>query len=198
LDAALAVFAEHGYRGGKVRDICDRAGANLAAVNYHFGDKASLYAKVIQHAYTTANTGEAMPNLATDPSAPRGQLAAWIGWYLRRLLHAEHTDVGRLMAREMADPSPALDQLAQRSIQPIFNELSRLVQAVSSSALDDRALKLHCISIIGQCLVYRSGSSMLERLDPPHFGSADADEIAAHIAGAAVRALASAPTDSGV
>ncbi|MBT5382627.1 MAG: helix-turn-helix transcriptional regulator, partial [Phycisphaerae bacterium] len=57
LNAAMSVFGEHGFRGGTVRDICDRAGANVAAVNYHFHDKASLYAEVLQHAYRNAGSG---------------------------------------------------------------------------------------------------------------------------------------------
>ncbi|MGW7295457.1 TetR/AcrR family transcriptional regulator [Streptomyces xiamenensis] len=46
LDAAERLFAEHGYRGTSVRAITDLAGANLAAVGYHFGSKAELLAAV--------------------------------------------------------------------------------------------------------------------------------------------------------
>jgi AcrR family transcriptional regulator len=196
LNAALGVFAECGFRVGTVRDICERAGANVAAVNYYFGDKASLYSEVIQHAYNVASSSEPMPALGSDASDPASHLRAWVSWYLRRNLQFERTDVGRLMAREMAEPSQALDRLAQRSIHPVFSELSRIVQAVSPMSLGERELKLHCISIIGQCLVYRSGSSMLERLGPPHFGFDDSAQIAEHVSHTAISALQHLTTEA--
>ncbi|NDY57445.1 CerR family C-terminal domain-containing protein [Desulfovibrio sulfodismutans] len=46
--AAVAVFAEKGYKAATVREICRRAkGANNNAVSYYFGDKAKLYALII-------------------------------------------------------------------------------------------------------------------------------------------------------
>ena len=181
LNAALGVFAQHGYDGGTVREICDRARANVAAVNYHFGDKASLYAEVLQHAYRSAGNREPMPTLGARPDDPKGQLQAWIHWYVRRILQASDTDIGRLMAAEMAKPTPALDALATRAVQPVSDALSQLVQAVAGGTLSEPGLRLHTISVIGQCLVYRFGAAMLERLNPPHFGQDDAALIAEHI-----------------
>ena len=50
LNAACEVFAQKGYRDAKVADICKTADANVAAVNYYFGDKVSLYEEAWRHA----------------------------------------------------------------------------------------------------------------------------------------------------
>ncbi|MGH9438282.1 MAG: TetR/AcrR family transcriptional regulator, partial [Terriglobia bacterium] len=50
LDAAGRLFAERGFAGVSIRDICKEAGgANLAAVNYYFRDKAALYRELLQY-----------------------------------------------------------------------------------------------------------------------------------------------------
>ena len=47
LYAAARLFAERGYARVTVRDICKKARANVAAVNYHFGGKDGLYRAVM-------------------------------------------------------------------------------------------------------------------------------------------------------
>ena len=51
LEAAGEEFAEKGFELARVRAICERAGANLAAVNYHFGDKEQLYVEALLEAH---------------------------------------------------------------------------------------------------------------------------------------------------
>ena len=48
LAAAGEVFAEKGLKGGTVREICTRAEANLAAVNYYFRSKEELYEEIVK------------------------------------------------------------------------------------------------------------------------------------------------------
>jgi AcrR family transcriptional regulator len=50
IEAASAVFAEKGYEAGSVRLITQKAKANQAAINYHFGGKEGLYREVLRAA----------------------------------------------------------------------------------------------------------------------------------------------------
>ncbi|MER7969479.1 TetR/AcrR family transcriptional regulator [Streptomyces sp. NPDC096080] len=58
LDAAERLFAEHGYRGTSVRAITTLAGANLAAVGYHFGSKAELMTAVVRRVVEPINAAQ--------------------------------------------------------------------------------------------------------------------------------------------
>ena len=57
LQAAAEIFAEKGFAATTVREICLRAPANLALINYYFGDKLALYKEVLQHAIHAEDPG---------------------------------------------------------------------------------------------------------------------------------------------
>src|SRR5882672_4128917 len=86
LEAAGEVFADQGFRKATVRDICTRAQANVAAVNYHFGDKEKLYSEVLKYAHGCA-IAKYPPSLGLSPDAPaEKRLHAFVLSFLQRLL----------------------------------------------------------------------------------------------------------------
>src|SRR6266850_7915162 len=69
LEAAGEIFAEHGYRAATVRQICEKARANIAAVNYHFGDKEGLYRAALRSVHRAS--AEKYPSkLGVSPATP--------------------------------------------------------------------------------------------------------------------------------
>ena len=63
LEASQAIFADRGFDGAKVRDICKGAGVNIAGINYHFGGKEELYIETVKYAHTCAAKMDTFPTL---------------------------------------------------------------------------------------------------------------------------------------
>ncbi len=119
LEAAGQTFAEHGFRAATVREICRRARANVAAVNYHFRGKEGLYEAVLRH-WAGIALQKYPPSLGLRDGAPAEErLHAFIRAFLFRLTDkgrpAWH---GRLVAREMVEPTGALDRLVRELMRP--------------------------------------------------------------------------------
>jgi AcrR family transcriptional regulator len=99
LQAATRLFADAGFRGASVRDICNQAGANPGAVSYHFGGKRQLYRAVLRRA--AAQLAELAPPTGSSDQAPQSDPAGALRRLLRRLA-ADDAPV-RLLLRDLAD-----------------------------------------------------------------------------------------------
>jgi AcrR family transcriptional regulator len=77
LDAAVDAFAERGYRGTSVRTIAASAGANVAAINYHFGSKERLWTAVCTRC--SQQVGQAVQGALRFPLVPEQVLDDVLG-----------------------------------------------------------------------------------------------------------------------
>lgn len=190
--AAGEVFAELGFRRATIRAICARANVNIAAVNYYFGGKRGLYAAVLTDAHQRSL--DRYPALldTTPDDPPQVRFEAFIRSFLLRMLDAGRPAWhGALMIREMADPTPALDQVVHHSIRVQFAALLDLLRDVvvsmkvgngdSAHRVDDEALRRCAMSIVAQCLYYRMARPVIERLSPGRYGAEEIDELVRHV-----------------
>ena len=151
LEAAGEVFAEKGFAKATVRTICDRAGANVAAINYYFRDKEGLYREVIKH-WSEVSRQKYPPDLGlgTNPTAEQ-RLRAFIRSSLFRILDKSRPGWhGKLMTREMVEPTDALDELVESAYRPMTEQLRQIVRELGGGRLSKAEVRLCTLSIMGQ------------------------------------------------
>jgi TetR/AcrR family transcriptional regulator, regulator of cefoperazone and chloramphenicol sensitivity len=167
LEAAGAVFAETGFRAATVREICRRARANIAAVNYHFGDKEMLYAEVLRHSQQKA-VEKYPPLLDVGPdAAPEKKLRAFVLSLLLRIFDKGATAWhGKLMSREMIEPTAALDSLVEERIRPMAAHLQKIIAEILGCPPKDERVRLCSFSVVSQCVFYHHCQPVVLRLFP--------------------------------
>src|SRR5437762_1755255 len=72
LDAATELFARFGFHGTSIRDIAERAGANVAAGHYHYGSKDGLYLEVLRAQFADIRAELERRGINPSPAALRG------------------------------------------------------------------------------------------------------------------------------
>ena len=188
LAAAGAAFAARGYRGAALRDIAERAGANLASANYYFGSKQKLYLEVARAEFERLEERLAARGAAVAADAleglSRAELIALLHARVRATLDAllDPASVhGRLMQRELAEPSDALPVIVRRHIDPLRRSMDAIVGRLAPE-LDEEQVERCTRSVMGQIgfyLTHRPALLLLmgRRGYPPDFSA----ELAEHV-----------------
>jgi AcrR family transcriptional regulator len=191
LEAAGEVFAESGFHKATVREICKRARANVAAINYHFHDKQGLYAAVLKYSLRCAAEEYRLPDRPLTPGEAKAALRAIIAARLRMIFGEGHPAwLGKLVSREMIEPTAALDELVKDELQPRFHQLQACVRAILGPAANEQQVRLSAMSIVSQWAFYHHSRPVITRLYPAmKFTPKDIDALAGHIAEFSLAAL---------
>jgi TetR/AcrR family transcriptional regulator, regulator of cefoperazone and chloramphenicol sensitivity len=156
VDAAGRVFAEKGYDGATVRDICQLAAVNLAAVNYYFRDKERLYIETVKSACKRQAEQFPLPHWPEGTPA-MAKLRDFIKALVSRMVDhpAARSEWHRhLFLREMAQPTAACAEMVRDSIRPTAEVLSAILGEIASD-LPERKRWLIGFSIVGQAFFHR-------------------------------------------
>lgn len=163
--AAEEEFAAVGFGRATVQAICSRAGANIAAVNYHFGGKERLYREVLERAREALERDFPLPPEQGDAAV---RLHDFIATILRRLLSSgPHAWMARVWAQELVNPSPLMDVVVPTMIAPAHRRLRGIIGDLTGRDLDDGVVWRLTASVVGQCLFYRIAQPVIQRLGRP-------------------------------
>jgi TetR/AcrR family transcriptional regulator, regulator of cefoperazone and chloramphenicol sensitivity len=183
LNAASRLFAERGYARVTVRDICNKARANVAAVNYHFGGKDGLYGAVMRHAMETMQATTEAARSAGQGLPPAERIRAYISVFADRLLGVHHeTWIHQLMMREMSDPTPALAMVAEEVMKPRMLYLCSAIAELLGYAADDPRVTRCALSVTSQFNSLLWSQPVAKLLNARDNVPGSTDEIADHIA----------------
>jgi TetR/AcrR family transcriptional regulator, regulator of cefoperazone and chloramphenicol sensitivity len=166
IEAAGEVFAERGYRAATIREICRLAGANVAAVNYTFGDKMGLYTEVLRHSVRAAKTA-AITAALDGSSSPEEMIRGVIRARLMSLCQEARPDWQiRLVMHEFSHPTPAMGRVVDEGMRPIYDRVRKAVGEIIGLPPDHETTLLSVNSIVGQILFYTFSRPVLARLQP--------------------------------
>jgi AcrR family transcriptional regulator len=183
LDAAGEVFAKHGFHHATIRDICGRAGSNVAAVNYHFGDKERLYAAVLEYADRCTNEEHPIDAEFGAGLTPEQRLHELVRRLVSRIFGAGRAGwYAKLMARELVDPSKAIEPVVERSYRPQLQQAVDIVRELMGNQASEEEARICAFSVVGQCVFFHHARTIIGQLDPQlRFGPEDIERLADHI-----------------
>ncbi len=189
--AAGEAFAELGFEATTIREICRRAEVNLAAVNYHFGDKEKLYAETFKYALRFKAEQMPVPDWPAG-TPPETKLRDFVRTTILRMMVAEELPwQARLMMREMLMPTEVCRAIADDHIRPHFNLLLSILDEVVPAETPQHRRHQLGFSVMGQIMLYKFHEPIVELLIPSnerkkYFAPA---KLADHIADVILAAL---------
>jgi len=168
LAAAREVFALRGAKDATVRDICALAGANVAAINYHFGGKDKLFIAVLMD-FLEKGQEKYPVSMGLGPEAPvYDRLKAYIQSLLYRLMgdgDPLNEKLGLLLTAEFIEPSEHFAVVAKNYITPQHQVLLGIMRELLPNA-EERTVHLCASGVVGHCLLFDNAKQLIRSLCP--------------------------------
>ena len=151
LESASEVFAAKGYSRGTVKEICERAGANIAAVNYYFGSKEDLYAEAWRRAFHESLEKHPPDGGVPEEAPPEERLKGRVRALVNSI--ADDDDRAFLMAhKEMSSPTCLLEDVKKECVRPLQEAMSSLVHELLGPRATDQQVQFCTLSVVSQCI----------------------------------------------
>jgi AcrR family transcriptional regulator len=179
LDAASEVFAEEGFRDATIAEICEKAGANIAAVNYHFRDKGTLYKEAWRYSFSESVKAHPPDGGVSDTAPPEERLRGQVTALLHRIADENNKEF-LFVQKELANPTGLLEEVMQEEIRPLHEKMESLVRELLGPRCPDMRVRFCTISIISQCINPAVGMKGRKKMREGKDGPPGVDDIEAY------------------
>jgi AcrR family transcriptional regulator len=152
-------------------------------VNYHFGDKAKLYSETLRDLANASMTRFPLDLGLPETAPPEQRIRAFAQSFLHRFFSDERAALyGRIVAREMIEPTHALPERINETMRPMANLVASIVrQVLGADAPADEVRRCAC-SVVGQVVFYKHCQPIFRELFPgENFGPDGIAALAEHI-----------------
>lgn len=198
LDAAGPVFAQKGYARATGKEICALAGADAAAVNYHYGGKDGLYQAVLIEAHRQLMSVDELQAIATLPGGAAARLESLLRLLVGRMQNGAQSWGLRVLVQEILAPSEQAPPAVRTAVLPKARIILGLVAAVLELPPDHPAVQRALALVMLPCIMLLVVPAPIRQIVLPAIAKDPAalfdDMLAYVLAGlAAIRARHRAP-----
>ena len=171
---AAELFAQKGYSHTSIREICQLASVNGAAIHYHFGDKASLYRDIASPA---AHLIDVPASLFNSDTGLREGIEAFYRPLTRTLTDDSLSLSVRLIwMREQIQPTHLLQAECSDLFRPRHEQLCRFLARHCGTAKIDDAINHLALSLAGMAMILYLKQDVVQAFAPALLGDSQAME----------------------
>ena len=180
LDSAMSIFAEKGFRDATIAEICDRASANVAAVNYYFRSKENLYTEAWRRAFRRSFESYPLDGGVPSDASAQERLRGIITSTIMRFADPKCYEFD-IIRKERANPTGLLQEIMHQSISPLQRHMAGIVSELLGPKVTDMQVTLCGRSIMSQCVHMMLRERFGQKtIGPPAIG-VDTDTLTDHI-----------------
>lgn len=165
--AAEEVFADLGYDGATVKAICERAGVNIASVNYYYRSKRELYLTVVKTLYgrVEPKAREIMTMDVSDVSLGSwrrvvADLVRIIGFDENASLDVQRFD--NIIFRELNTPSEVFEEIYALCLKPVADHVETIFKRFFPT-MDARERFLWINTLVGQLCFVKNARGFISK-----------------------------------
>ena len=150
LKVASEVFADKSYHDATIAEICEKAEANMAAVNYHFNDKETLYREAWRYAFAESIKAYPPDGGVSDNVSPEERLRGQITALLHRIADENNKEF-HISQKEFVNPTGFLDEVIHKELKPMHDRTEVVVRELLGPYASHSDVQFCVISIVNQC-----------------------------------------------